>query len=102
MKATLDMDGLERELEVLYESLKQQIREAEGSSDPHVAMGLAVIGVRMDSMGHILRAIGHNIEGDEARRQFLKLQQRFQGFKGAMLGATKGAIGRAERETPQN
>lgn|GEM_PF-5074335 len=102
MKATLNIIELEKELAGLYEAIMQDMPGAEGSGDPEVATNLAMLALRMDAMGSILRAVGHSIEGDEARARFLTLQRRFQGFKGAALGAAKVTMERIQKEQSKN
>jgi hypothetical protein len=101
MKATVDLDGLEQDLNALFEAVKKQVREIQAgdeSADPHKAAGIMATAVMLEGMGEILRVLGQRIEEPAARQRFLKLQQRFAGFKGAARGAMNEATRRVQEE----
>lgn len=103
MKATLNIAGLERQLEELYQELTAQIRTAHDQpTDAEAAANVVASAMLLEGIGQVLRLIGQNIEEPEARKQFLKVQQRFNGFKGATRGATNTSFRRMREERSKN
>lgn len=102
LKATLNVLGLEGDLEELFQRVIKRLKEAEGSTDPNVVAGLLGITMLLEGMGSVLGVIGHHVEDGEARQRLVHLAQRFGGYKGAVRGVSIAASHRIKRTRPKH
>lgn len=100
--ATLNVHGLEGDLEELFQMVTKQIKAAEGSAEPKTATELLLATVMMEGMGKVLGVLAHHIEEPEARQRLVHMVQRFGGYKGAARGATMATSSRLERAKPKH
>jgi hypothetical protein len=100
--ATLNLDGLEHDIDLLLNGVSEQLKRKDNPPPDEATADILFTTLLMEGMEQMLQYLAQNVAEPEARNRIAHMRQRFGGFKGATRAVTEYRTRRLQRLIPKH